>query len=364
KIPSGTVSWLGANGNKRKEKEIIAKLELEQILNYIKPRNLKYYLIFSLFAETGMRKGELINAKYTELNPEERFLNSLKGKKDEKFLELIEKPNVSFSKLDLSVLKCYSKIDSDYDQIYHLAAIVGVRKVTQNPVLTIRVNTLSTIYLLDFIKKMKNKPKLLFASSCENYAGSIKYSGIKIPTPEDIPLCVEDIYNPRWTYASSKILGEIACIQYSKQYNFNTTIVRYHNVYGPRMGTQHVIPEFIIRLKENPYNFEMFGGYQYRSFCYVEDAAKITTNLMNNPMANNLVVNIGSEHSILISCLAKKLFHLMNIAPDVIEKGAPKGSIEKRQPNLELIKRLGEYVSKTTFDEGLKKTYEWYNEIY
>ena len=287
--------------------------------------------------------------------------NLSNSEKDKEFYRLLDNRNVKFFELDLTDLDSYSIIDSDYNQVYHLAAIAGVKRVTENPVLTLRVNSLSTIYLLDFIKKMKNKPKLLFASSCENYAGSIRHCGIKIPTPEDIPLCIEDIYNPRWTYASSKILGEIACIQYSKQYNFNTTIVRYHNVYGPRMGTQHVIPEFIIRLKENPYNFEMFGGYQYRSFCYVQDGAKMTTNLMNNPMANNLVVNIGSEHYIKISILAKKLFDLMNLHLKVNEKGAPPGSVKKRRPNLDLIKKLGDYVSEVSFDEGLKKIYEWYN---
>ena len=54
----------------------------------------------------------------------------------------------------------------------------------------------------------------------------------------------------------------------------------------------------------------------------------------------------------------------MNKTPEVIEMGAPKGSVEKRQPKLDLIKKLGAYVSKTTLDEGLKKTFEWYNEMY
>ncbi|MFW9971150.1 MAG: tyrosine-type recombinase/integrase [Candidatus Odinarchaeota archaeon] len=83
KIPGKTVNWIGSNGNKSKEKEIFTKNELEQILNYIKPRNLKNYLIFRLFAETGMRKGELINIEYPNVNTEKRTITTI-GKRGEK----------------------------------------------------------------------------------------------------------------------------------------------------------------------------------------------------------------------------------------------------------------------------------------
>ena len=290
--------------------------------------------------------------------------NLSKSQIDEAFSLLIENDNVTFTKLDLVDLKSYSKLENEYDQIYHLAAIVGVRKVTENPVLTLRVNTLSTIYLLDHVKDMKNHPKFLFGSTCENYSSSIKKFDIPIPTPEDIPLCIEDIRNPRWSYASSKILGEVATFHYSNLYDFNSTIVRFHNIYGPRMGTQHVIPEFILRLKENPPKFEMYGGYQYRSFCYVTDAVKMIINLMNNVNANNKVVNVGGEDYIKISILAQKICKILDVSVEFIEKGAPEGSVEMRKPNLTLIKSLKNYVSDFSFDEGLKRTYEWYKRVY
>jgi len=283
-----------------------------------------------------------------------------KGKKDEMFLKLIEEPNVFFIEKDLSELDSYSEMDSDYDQIYHLAAIVGVKNVTENPVLTIKVNTLSTIYLLEYIRNLQKKPKLLFTSSCENYAGSLKHCNIDIPTPEDVVLCIEDVNNPRWTYASSKILGEIACLQYAKKYNFNSIIIRYHNIYGPRMGIQHVIPEFILRLKKKPKIFEMYGGYQYRSFCYVEDAAKMTINLMNNSNGNGKVVNVGGEDYLKISILAQKICKILDVSIEFIEKGAPEGSVEKRKPNLTFIKSLNSYVSDISLEVGLKYTCNWY----
>jgi len=288
-----------------------------------------------------------------------------KGEKDEEFKVLIEKSNVTFYERDLTDLDTYTEIEMAYDQIYHLAAVVGVRKVMENPVLTLRVNALSTIYLLEHIKKIKYSPKILYASSCENYAGSIKSCNVQIPTPEDAPLCIEDVYNPRWSYATTKILGEVACLQYSKQYGFDTTIVRYHNIYGPRMGTQHVIPEFILRLKNDTRKFEMFGGYQYRTFCYVTDAAKMTINLMNTEKANNKVVNIGNDQEcVKISSIGDKLSQIMKISPKFAEKGAPKGSTEKRIPDIKQIRALGAYVSEVSFSQGLINTFEWYDERY
>lgn len=287
-----------------------------------------------------------------------------KGKCDYEFRELIKNENVNFFKLDLTDLDSYTQLKTYYDQIYHLAAVVGVGNVMENPVKTLKVNSLSTIYLLEHIKEMKNNPKVLFTSSCENYSVTLQRFDLEIPTREDVPLCIDDIYNPRWTYAISKILGELACIHYSDLYNFKTTIVRYHNVYGPRMGESHVIPEFILRLKKDNKTMEMYGGYQYRSFCYARDAAEMTINLMNTSLSDNKVVNVGSDECFKISSIAENLCEIMEISPEFIEKKAPKGSIDRRMPDLSLIKSLGCYESETPFNEGIKQTFEWYNKRY
>jgi UDP-glucose 4-epimerase/UDP-glucuronate decarboxylase len=284
------------------------------------------------------------------------------GKMDRYFNDLIGKKNVRFYRADLTDLSTYGTIDRDYDQVYHLAAIVGVKRVMENPDITLRVNALSTIYLLDYIKSLEHKPTIVFTSSCENYAGSITNCSAPVPTPENIPLCIEDVHNPRWSYAISKILGEMACLQYAKKYGFNAVVVRYHNVYGPRMGHSHVIPELILRLKKNAKVLELYGGYQYRTFCYCMDAAKMTINLMNNDKAYDKVVNVGNDADFFkISDVAKKICDMMEVEPELVEKGAPAGSVEKRIPDLSLIKALGGYVYDTPFNSGLKNMYAWYS---
>jgi nucleoside-diphosphate-sugar epimerase len=109
----------------------------------------------------------------------------------------------------------------------------------------------------------------------------------------------------------------------------------------------------------------MFGGYQYRTFCYATDAAKRTINLMNNEKANNKVVNIGNnQECIKISSVGEKLCQIMKISPKFVEKGAPDGSTEKRIPDLKQIRDLGDYVAEVSFAQGLLNTFDWYDERY
>jgi nucleoside-diphosphate-sugar epimerase len=293
-------------------------------------------------------------------NNEVHIIDNLTGgSKDDFFIELIGKSNVTFYELDLTDNDTFLKIDGEYDQIYHLAAIVGVGKVMKYPLKTLEVNTLSTLYLLDFVKKMKKKPVILFTSSCENYAGSIILGLIDMPTGENVPFCIDDVFNPRWTYACSKILGELAFIHFGSEHDFNVKIVRFHNVYGPRMGYKHVIPEFCQRVinKNNP--FLMYGGDQYRTFCYVTDAAKMTINVMEK--SNGVIYNIGSENQeILIKDIATSLFDIAGFFPDVVDEGAPKGSVSRRKPDMSKLKKESLFVNEITFKDGLRKTYEWY----
>lgn len=284
-----------------------------------------------------------------------------KGNLDDYFVNIIEKKNVDFIEKDLSKKESLNDIKCNFDQVYHLAAIVGVRKVTENPVKTIKVNTQSTFNLLDYISESNKKPKLLFTSSCENYAGTMNRFSISIPTPEDVPLCIEDIKNPRWTYAASKILGEVACYHYAKEFQFEITIIRYHNVYGPRMGTQHVIPEFILRLKQNGQEFHLYGGNQFRAFCYISDAALMTINLMEEQKANGLIVNIGNDKDeVKIQDIAKMICSEMNLNPIFREHGAPKGSVKRRVPDLSLIKKLHCFVYNIPLKKGIQETVKWY----
>ena len=81
---------------------------------------------------------------------------------------------------------------------------------------------------------------------------------------------------------------------------------------------------------------------------------------MNNANANDKVVNVGGEDYIKISILAQKICKMLDVSVEFIEKGAPEGSIEKRKPDLNSIKKLGDYVCNYSLEKGLNKTIKWY----
>ena len=115
---------------------------------------------------------------------------------------------------------------------------------------------------------------LVLASSSEVYQ-----SPTILPTPEEIPLVIPDVSNPRYSYGGGKILCELMAINYGRIDFERVTIFRPHNVYGPDMGWEHVIPQFILRAEElvkkrdgDLVEFPIKGdGSQTRSFVYIDD---------------------------------------------------------------------------------------------
>src|SRR3989338_6468791 len=257
--------------------------------------------------------------------------NMFRGRMDADFKKLIENKNVNYDNCDLTNASDLEKLDKDYDYVYHLAAINGTKFFYEIPHKVLRVNILTAINILDWFVETKCR-KILFPSSSEAYAGTMAIYKIPIPTPEDVALSIEDVNNERRSYAGSKIAGELLFINYAKKHKFDMSIVRYHNIYGPRMGNEHVIPEFILRIlkKENP--FRMFGGKETRAFCYVDDAIKATQLVMESKKTSMNIINIGNDkEEISMIRLAKKLFAVSGYNASIDTREPPKGTALKRR---------------------------------
>ncbi len=290
--------------------------------------------------------------------------NFFRGKKDSDLKKLLKnRRNVELKKIDLTNARELKKLDKGYDYVYHLAAINGTQNFYEIPHIVLRNNVLSAINLLDwFIVHKTKKSKIFLASSSETYAGSFKViKDFPIPTPENVPLTIEDVTNPRWSYGGSKMIKELLFLNYAKIYGIRMSIVRYHNVYGPRMGYGHVVPEFFERLyrKEDP--FSIFGGKETRAFCYVEDMVWASQEVMEIDKTDGEIVNIGNDQEeITIKELAQRVFNVTGFHPYFNIKPAPQGSVARRCPDLTKIKKLTSYRPRISLDEGLKKTWEWY----
>jgi UDP-glucose 4-epimerase/UDP-glucuronate decarboxylase len=216
----------------------------------------------------------------------------------------------------------------------------------------------STFLLLEKFKKKNTK--FVFSSSSEVYAGTIKNNPDLVPTNENVSCTIDDVSNERFSYGGSKLACEIMINSFAKQFQLDYQIIRYHNIYGPRMGTKHVVPQFIERARQKPNQFEIYGSEQTRAFCYVDDAVKATYDL--SLVKAQGIFHIGNnDQEIKIFELAK----LVNLCYDneVVYKvhSAPAGSVQRRSPDLSKLKNTIEYKPMTDLKTGIKKTVEWYD---
>jgi nucleoside-diphosphate-sugar epimerase len=261
---------------------------------------------------------------------------------------------------DLTDPGAFARLPTGWDQVYLLAAVVGVRNVEKDPGRVVRVNTLAVLHVLDWLEP---PAKLFFASTSEAYAGGVSLGLVPVPTPETVPLVIEDIASPRFTYAISKMLGEAAVIHTGRSKSFPYVIGRFHNVYGPRMGADHVIPELLLRAARGEDPFVVYGTDQARAFCYVDDATDAMSRLMASDSATGQLVHIGNDREETgIGDLAKLVLGVVGHSPELDARPAPAGSVARRRPDLTRLRALTGYEPQVPLEDGVRRTYAWYRD--
>ena len=292
--------------------------------------------------------------------------NLSRGKKDDDLEALLELPNVVLKEVDLTDRTAWSTLGQGFDYVYHLASINGTKLFYEMPHEVLRVGILSSIYALEWFRSENGNAnaKILYTSSNEAYGGALEaFGSLPIPTPEEVPLVIADTYNPRWSYAGQKILGEQLFIHYAKAYKLRMSIVRPHNFYGPRAGYNHVIPETIGKIATKVDPFPLYGAHETRSFCYIEDAVRAMHLVMESQKIDSGTYHIGSSVETTIKDLVTEMFSIMKWTPTKIEERvSPLGSVKRRLPDVSKIKRDTSWQASTSLTEGLKQTYEWYAE--
>ena len=280
------------------------------------------------------------------------------GAKDEDLERLEKNHGVKVIAGDFTNPAAFDQLEKNYRYVYMLASVVGVDYVNTIPHEIIRINTALIYNTLEWIRH-SSCGKVLFTSTSECYAGTIEAFGYRIPTPEEIPLCIQDIGHPRFTYAVTKMLGESGFLNYAKAVGFECTIVRYHNVFGPRMGFKHVIPHLVqrFRAKEDP--FLIYGHDQTRSFNFISDAVNGTVLAMEKGTSGE-IFHIGDTDEISIEELTKFVGELMDYKGFYENAPTYPGSVNRRCPDIQKAKRELGYAPKTNWKDGIKQTIEWY----
>ena len=141
------------------------------------------------------------------------------------FQNIESNENIEIINGDISKETDWVKIPKDVELVFHLGAINGTKYFYEIPEKVIDVNVLGTLNFLKWLENTKVK-RIFYASSSEVYGFPKKF-----PTPENEPLTIPDPENPRFSYSSSKIIGEIMIINFAKKLGIDYTIGRFHNVY-------------------------------------------------------------------------------------------------------------------------------------
>jgi len=290
--------------------------------------------------------------------------NFFRGRRDEDFKKLLSLANVSLTEGDLSRQESWQHLGGGFDHVYHLAGINGTRLFYEMPHEVLRIGVSSTIHALEWFRASNKAAgaKILYASSNEAYAGALEAFGtLPFPTPEAVPLVIADPRNPRWSYAGQKLIGELLFINYARAYGLRTVIVRPHNFYGPRAGTEHVIPQIIGRVRGRTDPFPLFGAEDMRSFCYIEDAVAAMQTVMDSDVTDGGTYHIGSREELSIKALAEQIFSAAGWRPrELALQDSPQGSVKRRLPDVSKIKEHTGWEPTTTLAAGLRKTIEWY----
>lgn len=248
------------------------------------------------------------------------------------------------------------------DNIWHLAYVQGTQTFYSDPKDVIDVALGGIMTLLGVIEEQNRKPALFLVSSSEVYQNPP--AGM-FPTDETVPLLVPDVTNPRYSYGGGKIACELATLAYSAANLLSrAVIVRPHNIFGPDMGYEHVIPEFAVRtielIAQNEHDFHIQGsGLETRSFCYIEDCIDALMILLEKGEDRN-VYHLGNPaEERAIGDLARDVAAWFGWPIDVVPGQLPKGSPTRRLPDIGKLQALG-FEPNVSLREGLAFTLGWY----
>lgn len=287
--------------------------------------------------------------------------NFSRGRRDGDLERLLENPAVSTVTLDLTEPGSTDDLGDDYDGIVHFAALLGVANVISRPYETLAKNAILTHEALKLALRQRAPKSFVFASTSEVYAGTLFAGQLEFPTPETSLLALPDLAAPRTTYMLSKLYGEAMVLQAGVP----AVIVRPHNVYGPRMGVEHVVPELMKRMHAAApgSELEIFSPTHQRTFCYIDDATALIAALMAKPSSAGRAWNVGTQApEYAIMEVAETILGV--VGADVRLVGAPDtaGSPSRRCPDMTATDAQTGIEQRMSLDEGVARTWAWYRQ--
>jgi nucleoside-diphosphate-sugar epimerase len=248
----------------------------------------------------------------------------------------------------------------DIDVVCHLAFVNGTEFFYTKPELVLDVGVRGMMNVIDGCLGAGVREMLLMSSS------EVYQTPPLIPTPEGVPLTIPDPLNPRYSYAAGKIISEIVSLNYGRKFLDRVVIVRPHNVYGPDMGWEHVIPQFSVRLAQmataqpaGVLELPIQGsGQETRAFVYVDDFTDGVLRVLDRGEHLN-TYHLGTTEELTIAAVAHEVAAILGRTIVLVPGPAAEGGTARRCPDITKARTLG-YDPATSLRDGLQRTVPWY----
>jgi len=284
-------------------------------------------------------------------------LNNVEQHQDKEKFHLVVDTILNEAVMNELVFKC--------DQIYHLAAAVGVKLIMNRPVETLETNVKGTEMILMLANRYKKK--LFIASSSEVYGKIMDGENTRLLL-EDTDFLMGSTTKRRWAYACSKALDEFLALAYHEEKKLPVIIGRLFNTVGPRQTGQYgmVVPSFVQKaLVGKP--ITVYGdGSQSRSFTYIADVIDALTRLMAEPKAVGQVFNVGNAEEVTIKDLALMVKEMAGSSSEIecipYEKAYGPGyeDMQRRCPDITRLKDLIHFEPTTDLKGIIQSVIDYY----
>lgn len=263
---------------------------------------------------------------------------------------------------DVRDVEALTRAATGVDQVIHLAAINGTAFFYQYPERVLDVGVRGMLAVIDACRNARVR-RLVVASSAEVYQ-----TPAKVPTDESVSLSIPDVLNARYSYGGSKIASELIALNYGRTGFDNVTIFRPHNVYGPDMGWEHVLPQLVLKAHtavsahpRGPVSLPIEGdGRQTRAFVFIDDCVDGIVKLAEKGKHLN-IYHIGSSEEVTIAELAKRVLQFFGREVQLVPLPEPLGATPRRCPDISKMRGLG-YAPKVNLQNGLPRLAAWYVE--
>lgn len=254
---------------------------------------------------------------------------------------------------------------NDADEVYHLAAAVGVKLIADAPIASIERNIAPTQLLLEEIHRLQQAGryvKLFLASSSEVYGKNPKQ-----PWSEDDDIVLGPTTRARWSYGASKAIDEFLALAYHRQHQLPVVAGRFFNVVGPRQTGRYgmVLPRLVGAALRGEPPVVHDDGRQTRCFAHVADVCRAVIALMDADAAIGQVVNIGGDQPIAILQLAERVIAAVDPKLDIEFESYRHAysddfeDVRVRVPDLSKLKRLIDWEPRHDLDAIIRDVIEW-----